>query len=314
MTLRDAIKQYIGWRQAHGANFQGVAIKLNIFLKSIDGEIDCDDVTNEQVLKFLSGNGPLTQYRAIKYSALSGFYRYAISRGYASKSPLPDNEPKRPRPKPPYIYSHDELHRLFEAIDVCLIPAVKLDAHTFRTLILLLYGAGLRRGEAIRLTIADVDISEAVLTVRDSKFYKSRIVPVGRQLADALKKYAERRLELPIPHGWDSIFLANRDGEQLGVRDVQKWFSLLLQAADISGADPGRRSPCLHSLRHSFAVHRLTAWYHQGADVQRLLPILSTYLGHANVTGTQVYLSMTPELLQQASLRFERYARGGNNG
>ena len=78
---------------------------------------------------------------------------------------------------------------------------------------------------------------------------------------------------------------------------------------------PDRRAPTprLHDLRHSFAVHRLTAWYREGADVQRLLPALSTYLGHSDLEGTKVYLSMTPELLQQASLRFARYAAGGQN-
>ena len=86
------------------------------------------------------------------------------------------------------------------------------------------------------------------------------------------------------------------------------------------GASPGStarqagdRSPRLHDLRHSFAVHSLTAWYRQGADVQRLLPVLSTYLGHTDLEGTKVYLSMTPELLQQASLRFARYAGGGSD-
>ena len=313
MTLRDAIEQYIEWRQAHGASCRGVAAKLTAFLNSIDGGINCDAITNEQVLAFLAGNGPLTQTRAIKYSALSGFYRYAISRGYVSRSPLPDYEPKRPAPALPYVYSHDEVHRIFNAIDASLIGAVTLDAYTFRTLLQLLYGAGLRLGEALRLTIADVELSDAILSVRDSKFYKSRIVPAGPQLADALTRYALRRLERPTPHGRGSAFLANPDGAQLGARTVQKWFSRLLRVAAISSVNCTRRSPCLHSLRHSFAVHRLTAWYRQRADVQRLLPILSTYLGHADLAGTQVYLSMTPELLQQASLRFERYARGGND-
>ena len=90
-------------------------------------------------------------------------------------------------------------------------------------------------------------------------------------------------------------------------------FARLLRTAGIRRTDDKRQSPRLHSFRHSFAVHRLTSWYRQGADVQRLLPVLSTYLGHQDLSGTQVYLSMTPELLQQASLRFERYARGGNH-
>ena len=129
MTLREAIEQYIAWRQAHGAKFHSGAALLHLFLNGIDEEIACDAVTDAQVCAFLAGIRPLTRYRANKYSALAGFYRYAISRGYASRSPLPDDEPKtRPSP-PPYIYSHDEIRRLLDAIDLCRRRAVQLDAH-----------------------------------------------------------------------------------------------------------------------------------------------------------------------------------------
>ena len=171
----------------------------------------------------------------------------------------------------------------------------------------------MRSGEARRLTLADVDLNDAVLTVHDSKFYKSRMVPVGPQLAHVLTTYAARRVRRPLPQGKDSSFLANRDGTPLAGSTVRDAFAGLRRIAGIHGADGARQSPRLHSFRHAFAVHRLTAWYRQGADVQRLLPMLSTYLGHADPAGTQVYLSMTPELLQQASLRFERYARGASD-
>ena len=310
MTLRDAIDQYTAWRQAHGMKFRGSAEVLYLFLKSNDGEIDCDAVTSAQVCTFLTGNRPLSGYRAKKYAALAGFYRYAISRGYASTWPLSDNEPKVPPSAPPYIYSRDELCRLFNAIDANRCNATQLDVHTFRTLLLLLYGTGLRSGEARHLTLADVDLTGAVLTVRDSKFYKSRMVPVGPQLVHVLTTYAARRVRRPLPQGKDSSFLANRDGTPLAGSTVRDAFAGLRRTAGIHGTNGTHQSPCLHSFRHAFAVHRLSAWYRQGADVQRLLPMLSTYLGHAGLAGTQVYLSMTPELLQQASLRFERYARG----
>ena len=96
-------------------------------------------------------------------------------------------------------------------------------------------------------------------------------------------------------------------------KTLYKAFRLLLRDARIDRTDRRRQSPFLHSFRHSFAVHRLAAWYREGADVQRLLPVLSTYLGHVDPSGTQVYLPMTPELLQQAALRFEHYARGGGH-
>ena len=313
MTLRNAIDQYIAWRQVHGAKFVNQSYILRRWLKGVDGEVGCDAVTAAQVHAYLAGNGPLTPYRAVKYSVLAGFYRYAIGRGYASVSPLPDNEPRRPPSAPPYIYSHDELCRLFGAIDASRRQAVKLDARTFRTLLLFLYGAGLRSAEALDLTLADVDLAGAVLTVRDTKFHKSRLVPVGPRLADALRTYAGRRARRPLPHSTDCAFLANRDGSPVMKRTAQAAFAGLLRTAAVHGADDARQSPCLHSFRHSFAVHRLTAWYRQGADVQRLLPILSTYLGHQDPAGTQVYLSMTPQLLQQASVRFQRFASGGND-
>lgn len=313
MKMRDAIGQYIVWRQAHGTQFESGSVILHCFLKGIDGEITCDAVTEAQVRAFLRGTGTLTRHRANKYAALAGFYRYAISRGYASCSPLPDNEPKKPPVAPPYIYTHDEVRRLFGAIDVERTRAIQLDAPTFRTLLLLLYGAGLRRTEALQLTLADVDLSGAVLTVNNSKFYRSRLVPVGAQLASAIEAYAALRSRRPLPQGSASSFLANRDGTPLAKRTVNGAFVGLLRVAGIDGSGSKRQSPCLHSLRHTFATNRLTAWYRQGADVQRLLPVLSIYLGHKDLTGTQVYLSMTPELLQQASLRFERYASGGSD-
>lgn len=313
MTLHEAINEYIAWRKDHGAKFKSSASVLRLFYKSFDCNIDCDAVTNAQICNFLADKGPLTRYRQNKYVALTGFYRYAISRGYATCSPLPDDEPRPPQSAPPYIFTQDELGRVFAAVDSNQRRAFQLDALTFRTLLLLLYGTGLRQGEAIRLKLTDVDLSHAVLAIHRTKFNKSRLVPVGPQLNEVLTTYAARRTGRPLPKGKASSFLAYRDGTPLASSTIQQAFIRLLRRAGIQGTEGTRQSPGLHSLRHSFAVHRLTAWYRQGADVQRLLPLLSTYLGHADLSGTQVYLSMTPELLQQASQRLERYTRGGDN-
>lgn len=315
MMLRDAIGQYILWRQAHGAKFTTGANLLRHFLGYADGDVTCDAVSTTQVLAFLAGKGPLTRHRENKYYALAGFWRHAISRGHASHSPLPDNEPRSPVRAPPYIYSRDELRRLFDpaTVEISRRGAVQLDAVTFRTLLVLLYGAGLRFSEATRLALADVDLPEAVLTIRGTKFYKSRLVPVGPQLAKVLNAHVALRRRGDLAEGQDSFLLANQDGTPLASSTVQAAFDALRRIAGVHGTAGGRQIPRLHDLRHSFAVHNLTAWYRQGADVQRLLPVLSTYLGHADLEGTKVYLSMTPELLQQASLRFARYAGGGRD-
>jgi site-specific recombinase XerD len=315
MTLREVIEQYILWRQAHGAKFTTAANLLRRFLGYADGDATCDAVTTTQVLAFLSGKGPLTRHRENKYYVLAGFWRYAISRGHATGSALPNGEPKSPRRTPPYIYSREELRRLFDPATVASSRrgAAQFDAVTFRTLLLLLYGAGLRFSEATGLTLADVDLTEDILTIRATKFYKSRLVPIGPQLATVLANYMPLRWRGGLAQGETSFLLANRNGTRLASSTVQEAFDALRRIAGVHGTAGGRQVPRLHDLRHSFAVHSLTAWYRQGADVQRLLPVLSTYLGHSDLEGTKVYLSMTPELLQQASLRFAHYAGGGVN-
>ena len=315
MILRDAIDHYVAWRRAHGARFVTSVAVLDYFCKHVGGNIGCDAVDEAAVLSFLAGNGPLTRYRANKYGALAGFYRYAISRGYAARSPLPapGDEPRQPRSAPPYVYSQDELQRLFSAIDSSRQRPVQLNRDTLRALLLLLYGAGLRFGEAQRLTLDEVNLQDALLTICDTKFHKNRLVPVDPQLAVALRAYAAKRAERPLPKGTASTFLANRDGTPLIKGTVRFAFARLLQVAGIHAKGDGRQAPCLHSLRHTAAVNRLTSWYRQGADVQRLLPALSTWLGHAHLDGTQVYLSMTPELLQEASARFDHYVNGADH-
>jgi site-specific recombinase XerD len=315
MTLREAIEQYVLWRRAHGAKFTTGANLLRQFLGHADGDAECDAVGTAQVLAFLAGAGPLTRHRENKYCALAGFWRHAISRGHAISSPLPDDEPRSPVRAPPYIYSRDELRRLFDPtnVETSRRGAVQFDAATFRTLLLLLYGAGLRFSEATGLTLADVDLAENVLTIRATKFYKNRLVPIGPQLATVLDGYLHRSRCEGLSRDEAAFLLSNRDGTRLASSTVQSAFDALRRIAEVHGTEGGRLIPRLHDLRHSFAVHSLTAWYRQGADVQRLLPVLSTYLGHSDLEGTKVYLSMTPELLQQASLRFARYAGGGEN-
>jgi integrase/recombinase XerD len=177
-----------------------------------------------------------------------------------------------------------------------------------RTLILLLYGTGLRISEALALTLADVDLSTGILIIHTSKFYKTRLVPLGSDLTSGLKAYATKRAT-QHSSGPEGPFFVSRTGSPLTRRAAEHTFSRLRLRASVLRHDRARYQPRLHDLTHAFAVHRLVAWYRQGADEQRLLPQLATYLGHVHLAATQRYLTMTPELLQQASQRFERYAR-----
>ena len=127
-------------------------------------------------------------------------------------------------------------------------------------------------------------------------------------MTDALSAYSLKRRHLPMPDGAQSAFFASHTGKPISCGQIEHMFARLRTHAAMHGLSGINRHPRLHDLRHSFAVHRLVAWYREGADVQTLLPFLATYLGHVNLSGTQAYLPMTPELLEAASERFARYA------
>jgi integrase len=174
-------------------------------------------------------------------------------------------------------------------------------------MLLLLYGTGLRAGEALRLRGCDVDLRERLLTIWDTTFFKSRFVPIGTELCRALSQYQTDRM-LPLANGDRSVFFVTRRGRAISLGRLETAFTRLLRLTHVGQGHPGHR-PRPHDLRATFAVHRLIAWYREGADVQARLPLLATYLGHVNVSATSVYLTMTTELLVEASVRFERYAR-----
>ncbi len=270
------------------------------------------DVQAAPVLAFIAGTGAVTRFWHRKHEVLVGFYRYAIARGYCAVSPLPTLVPKRPPAFVPYIYSHMELQRLLEATSLCKHPGCKVRAYTYRALLLLLYGAGLRISEALALTLNDVSLSTALIQIRETKFYKTRLVPIGPDLVNVLTRYASQRKNDHSAQP-DQPFFVSRTGSAIPPWAPDLIFNRLRRRAKVERHDGGRFQPRLHDIRHSFAVHRLTSWYRHGADVQRLLPQLATYLGHVNVAATQRYLTMTLELLREASQRFEHYAWEGTH-
>lgn len=306
MKLAELIAQYIAFRRNLGEKFERDAKLLQSFSRAI-GEAEISQVQAGQVKAFLDGSGPLTRYWHMKHTTLRGFYRYAVSRGYVTASPLPTTLPKLPARFVPHIYAVPDLHRLLDGTAHYQKQRIQLEPHTFRTILLTLYGAALREGECLSLELRDVDLRESLLVIRDTKFYKSRLVPVGCDLNEALRKYAILRAAAGHPQNVTAPFFVTKAGKRIPADLLRRAFRRLRQQAGIRRVDGARYQPRLHDLRHSAAVHRLTAWYREGKDVQKLLPLLSTYLGHTDIGGTQHYLTMTPDLLQQASDRFASY-------
>ena len=309
MKLRVAVNRFIAYRQSLGEGFVNNSIRLNAFVREMGQRISLSDVKPESVSRYLEGKTPtITANWHEKYYTLRGFYQYALSRGYTQTSPLPIVIPKRPPPFVPYIYNAKELRTLFNVCFSYQKNKGLLEPYMVRTLLLLLYGAGLRISETISLTLADVDLSQALLTIRETKFHKTRLVPLGKQLTKILLQYAVRREREKYSLNPDAPFFVGRNGKPVSQHVIQVAFQHILKKANIRRTDGGRYQPRLHDLRHSFAVHRMTAWYKEGADVQRLLPVLSVYMGHVSLSSTSTYLTMTPALLEEAGRRFEQYA------
>lgn len=307
MKISQVIEAYLVSRRSVGVRLESGERTLFQFSKEL-GDCQFDEITPEAVSTFLQGRGPISATWTNKFSLLTGLYRFAISRGYIGKSPLPTEGPALPPQLTPYVYSASEIQRLLDATRVIYNPACPLQASAMKSLLLLLYGTGLRISEALSLKISDVNLHESLLTVRDTKFYKTRLVPMGQRVTNELASHLERRAALPKPDGEDSPVFAIRSGAVLGYRQVGDWFAQIRKAAGIV-APPGEHCPPrLHDLRHTAAVHRVVHWYRSGKDVQRLLPHLATYLGHIDIKSTQRYLRMTPELLHEASMKFASYA------
>ena len=310
MNLKLATLEYVTLKQSMGMRFETEAALLRSFIKQMGDSVAVATVTSKDVLRYLTGRkaGPVTLFWHRKHDALKGFWEFAIRRGYTDRSPVAVHRAKEPVRFVPYIYSREELKRLLDGVRSYQKKWLKLEPVTLRAMLLLLYGAGLRVSEALHLTCVDVDLAGATLTIRESKFYKTRRIALNAQLCGVLSEYDHNRRQHGHARSDAALFFTYKDGGAVARYVLEDAFLRLRTHVGVKRQN-ARYQPRLHDLRHTFAVHRLTAWYRTGADVQGLLPGLSTHLGHLCLKGTQGYLTMTPELLTEASLRFEGYAQ-----
>ena len=305
MKLRDAVNEYIAYKRGLGMRFNTDARTLLAFCRTMGTATSLQKIPKSKIESFLAGKGSPTLTRNRKHSTLVAFNRFVVGRGYSTPLPLPPIPPTKTRTFVPYVLSREELRRLLQAIPRRHASPL-LQPSTLRAVLLLLYGAGLRISEATSLNVTDVDLDAAVITVRETKFYKTRLVPLGFQLNQFMKAYACWRAKEGHDQSGTAPFFVLRSGARAHHEIVRRAFRRLREFARIHHSDG--QQPRLHDLRHSAAVHRLVAWYRQGADVQALLPKLAVYLGHVRLSSTQVYLTMTPELLREVGMRFQSYA------
>jgi len=208
----------------------------------------------------------------------------------------------------PYIYSEDEVRRLLETARRFPSPHSPLRPQMLYTMLVLAYCAGLRLGEIVHLNVGDIHLGDETIDIRDSKFFKSRRLPLAPSVMAALRDYLHARKLAGAPDASSSgLFWHQRASGRYSHVMTGK---LLVRVLRLSGLKPaqGRAGPRIHDLRHAFVVNRMLAWYRQGANPQSRLPYLATYLGHKDINSTLVYLTITQELLQQAGDRFRASA------
>jgi integrase len=210
--------------------------------------------------------------------------------------------------KPPYIYSDDEIERLIA--EASELPSSNgLRASSFSTLFGLIAVTGMRVSEALKLDREDVDLEQGTLTIRRTKFGKSRFVPVHSSTRDVLKRYDELRVRV-FPRPATPAFLVSERGTRITEWTARYTFAKISQQIGLRAAAKGHgRGPRIHDMRHRFAAHTLIEWYRAGVDVERELPKLATYLGHVHVNETYWYLEAVPELLQLATQRLMKQAK-----
>jgi integrase len=306
-SFRPLVDDYLAYRRGLGFALETPAWLLRDFARYADRVGQRGPLTTELAVGWaLSSRSSDPAQAARRLSVVRQFARYRALLDPANEVPPPGLLGRVPRRRQPHIYSEAELAALLEQASL-LLPRRGLRPKTYVAFFSLLAATGLRLSEACRLERGDVDLAAGLLTVREGKFRKARLVPLHPSATRALARYAADRdacCELAGP----GRFFRTERAPALTAAAVEKTFSRIRQRLGWTAQGRARR-PRIHDLRHTFAVRRLLCWYEEGAELDRKLLALSTYLGHAHVSDTYWYLTGVPELMAIAAQRFERFAR-----
>lgn len=309
--LRQAIDQYLTLRRSLGFELREPEAVLRRFVAFAERE-GAAYITTNLILRWMSE--PSKAQPATWASWVAIVRRFA--RWWSASDPRTDVPPEgllshRFRRQPPYIYSEDEIERLVRTA-AQLSSANGMRALTYSTYFGLVAATGMRMSEGLALDRCDVDLDEGILTIRRTKFGKSRIVPLHASTREVLERYAARRDR--VLRRVDTLaFFLSEHGRRITQWSTRYNFARVSQQVGLRPSASGRRhghGPRLHDLRHRFAVRTLIEWYRKGLDVEREIPKLSTYLGHVHVNDTYWYLEAVPELLQLATERLMQQRQG----
>ncbi len=300
--LAPQIETFISLRQLSGTDYHSQARLLGYFDRFLDEQdLQQSRLTREICEHYQQNLARLAPRRqGNRFCVVRQLCEYLACADPLSYIPESIRSPSWQQAQRPYIFAHEQVGTLLSAA-AKLPPPGSLRPHTYQTLIGLLYSTGIRIGEAFALNIEHFLPDERRLYIAEGKFRKSRWVVLSRSTSRALEQYLDRRMGKK-PNAQDAPLLLNERRQRLCHPTVHKTYRDLLRKCGIM--HDNRKGPRIHDLRHSFAVRRLLAWYRDGEDVNARLPALATYMGHVNISSTQVYLQPTAELLGEVDRRF----------
>jgi integrase len=303
--LASKLEEYIELRRSLGYAFRKQAATLRIFLRYVEDSGTMGPLTQDMAIAFALSVDGSGNCRARRYAVLRRFAEYLSVYDTHTETLDPHVLPRSRAVTPPRILNDEELAALMtESRHVS--PHSEQRGQTLETLVGLLASTGLRSGEALRLDRADVDLVEGVLQVRRTKFRKDRLVPVHATTLSALRAYALiRDSAFPIPRC--QAFFVSLRGSRLSSAALYTAFHKACALAGLEGNSARAMRP--HDLRHRFVVARLAAWHRENLNVQALLPLLATYLGHVRYSDTAYYVTGTAELLGLVAQR--AFGEGG---
>ena len=299
-----ALQEYLTLRRSLGAILSGPERHLRHFVGFLERE-GAEVITTDLAMRWVSAPGRASlATRAARLGDVRRFAAWLSASQPGTEIPPRDLLPQRHRRTPPYIYSDTEIARLLDAAERLPSPT-GLRARTYTTLFGLIAVTGLRLSEAVALDRDDVDLDNGVLAVRRGKFGKARFVPLHDTTQAALRTYARTRDRLRPRPATPALFIAEHR-QRVTSWSARYTFAVISRAIGLRGPTLDNRhghGPRIHDLRHRLAVRTLIRWYREGRDVERELPKLATYLGHAHINDTYWYLQAVPELLQLATER-----------
>jgi site-specific recombinase XerD len=310
--LATAIQQFLDHKRALARKFLVEEKALRLLDRYlVEHDVHAPEQITSDLLDAFLASRPRKTPRSYNHllGTVARLFNWMTSQGLLERSPLRAKPRRQTAQRIPFLFDQTAARKLLEmAGSLPDNSRAVMRGLTYRTIFALLYGLGLRVGEAARLRLGDVDEEQRLLVIRLTKFSKSRLVPFGPQIGALLHEYLEARNQRAGSLAPDAPLFSFGGDRGLNPGTISQVFHSLVPRLGLR-FPPGTAQPRAHDLRHSFAVGTLLRWYRDGLDPAARLLRLSTFLGHVDPASTAVYLTITQDLLQEANRRFEKFVR-----